>query len=217
MSPHTSQPVETRGARLDNARAAAILVHGRGGTAQGMLALGRELAEPGVAYLAPQAAENSWYPYSFLSPLEFNAPELRSATAVMDSLVQRIISAGIPASRILLLGFSQGACLTLEYSARRALRYGGIAALSGGLIGPDGTPRDYPGSFDGTPVFIGCGDDDPYIPQARVAETAEVFKRLDATVTVKQYPDLAHTVNADEMNHIRTMLHRILDSEVHPA
>ena len=169
------------------------------------MTLGAELMHPGFAYLAPQAAGSAWYPLPFTSPMEENEPYLSSALEVLGSLVAKI-EATIRADRIILLGFSQGACLTLEFAARHARRYGGVAGLSGGLIGPDGTPRDYPGNFQGTPSFIGCSDVDPHIRKDRVVEASEVYKRLGADVTVKLYPQMGHTVNEDELQAVRQIV-----------
>jgi predicted esterase len=213
MTPHEGQPVQTQGAPLEQARAAVILLHGRGGTAADMLAFSRELVAPEVAYLAPQAAENTWYPYSFLSPLEFNEPELSSALKVIETLFQRIAAARISAERVLLLGFSQGACLALEYAARHAQRYGGIAGFSGGLIGPDSAPRNYTGSLEGTPVFLGCSDNDPHIPRARVEESATILTRLGGEVTLQLYEGMGHTINRDEIRHARALINRLSGRE----
>jgi phospholipase/carboxylesterase len=205
-SPHLGQPVLTVGEPLERARAALVLVHGRGSSAPYILELAGELAVPGYAYLAPQAAGSSWYPFSFLSPLERNEPCLSSALAALAQVRAQIAAAGIPEERTAWLGFSQGACLALEFVARHARRYGAVAGLSGGLIGPDGTPREYAGSLAGTPVFLGCSDVDPHIPKARVEHSAEVLRALGGDVTVRLYRDMGHTVNADEMEHVREML-----------
>ena len=163
--------------------------------------------DPGdVAYAAPEAAGHTWYPYSFLAPMPQNEPGISSGLRVLHGLVARFEAAGIPPERMLLLGFSQGACLTLEYAARHARRFGGIAGLSGGLIGPPGTPRDYPGSFAGTPVFLGCSDEDPHIPKERVIETAGVYERMGAMVTTRIYPHMGHEVSRDELEIVREML-----------
>ena len=175
-----------------------ILVHGRGASAADIMTLGAELMHSGVAYFAPQAAGNAWYPNPFTSPIESNEPYLSSALEVVGSLLATI-EKSVPADRIILLGFSQGACLTLEFAARHARRYGGVVGLSGGLIGPDGAARDYPGSFDGTPAFMGCSDVDPHIRKDRVTEAAEVYRRMGAKVTAKLYPGMGHTVNEDEI------------------
>ena len=183
-----------------------VMVHGRGATAESILELARELRHPDLAYLAPQAAGTTWYPYSFLAPLERNEPYLSSGLARLGEVLELLRSAGIPPERTILLGFSQGACLALEFAARNARRYGGVVGLSGGLIGPPGTPRSYAGSFAGTPVFLGCSDRDPHVPRERVDETAEVLRRMDANVTERIYPALGHTVNADELEQVRAMV-----------
>ena len=204
--PHQGGPVLTAGAPLDQAQAAMILIHGRGATAESILDLAGAVDRPGFAYLAPQAAGNTWYPNSFLAPIAGNEPGLSSGLAVIDSLLAHLAAAGMPAERTILLGFSQGACLMLEYLARHARRYGGVAGLSGGLIGPDGTPRDYAGSLAGTPVFLGCSDVDFHIPKERVAESAAVLRRLGGDVTVRLYPNMGHTVNADELAAVRVLM-----------
>lgn len=188
-----------------------IMLHGRGASAGSILSLAKELDADGFAYLAPQAANNTWYPYRFLEPLERNEPWLSSALQVVDDLIARVIAAGISAEHIVLLGFSQGACLALEYAARHAQRYGGIVGLSGGLIGPEGTPRDYAGSFGGTPIFLGCSDVDFHIPLARVHEAALVLRRLGGDVTERIYPDLDHTINLDEIEQVRHLMQKVTD------
>lgn len=203
--PHQGQPVLDAGEPLATARAAMILVHGRGASAADIMTLGAELMHPGVAYLAPQAAGNAWYPYPFTAPMESNEPYLSSALEVLASLLATV-EKSVAADRIILLGFSQGACLTLEFAARHACRYGGVVGLSGGLIGPDGTPRDYAGRFDGTPAFIGCSDVDPHIRKDRVLEAAEVYTRMGAKVTAKLYPGMGHTVNEDEIAAVREIV-----------
>jgi predicted esterase len=207
--PHQGQPVLAAGEPLERARAAMVLVHGRGATAQDILTLAGELDQPGFAYLAPQAAGSTWYPYSFLAPIERNEPYLSSALATLDQLLAHIAAAGIPAERTILLGFSQGACLATEFAARNARRYGGLVGLSGGLIGPDGTPRDYPGSLDGTPVFLGCSDVDPHIPAARVQYSAEVLRGLGGDVTARLYSGMGHTVNEDEIEAVQAIMAKL--------
>ena len=204
--PHQGLAVLFAGKSLNTARTAMILVHGRGASAEDILELVTEFPAPGFAYLAPQAAGHEWYPYSFMAPLESNEPGLSSGLAVIASLLDQITGAGIPAERIILLGFSQGACLSLEFAARNARRFGGIVGLSGGLIGPSGTPRDYPGSFDGTPVFLGCSEKDPHIPKPRVELSAQVMQQLGGNVTLRLYPNLGHTVNRDEVRFVREIV-----------
>ncbi len=210
--PHRGQPVHHAGEPLTNARAAMIMVHGRGASADDILSLSHELRVPGVAYLAPQAAGNTWYPYSFLSPIAQNEPGVSTALAAIADVLATIERAGIPAERTMLLGFSQGACLSLEFTARAFRRYGGIAGLSGGLIGPEGTPRDYSGSLAGTPIFLGCSDVDPHIPVARVLETATVLRRLGGDVDMRTYPGMGHTINEDEVEAVRGIMQAVVDS-----
>lgn len=204
--PHAGGRVLQAGEPLEKAHAAVVMVHGRGADAESILMLVREVGQQGFAYLAPQAVDNTWYPYSFLAPMESNEPYLSSALSVVGGVLDLVGGAGVPPERTVLLGFSQGACLALEFAARHARRYGGIVGLSGGLIGPDGTPRDYPGSLDGTPVFLGCSDDDFHIPRERVLLSAEVFGRLGGEVDTRLYPNMGHTVNRDEIAVVRSML-----------
>jgi len=202
------QRIVQGGDPLASARAAMILLHGRGASAEDIMTIAAEIQRPGWAYLAPQAAGSAWYPNPFTAPLERNEPYLSAALDMLSNLVQRV-EATVPAQRVVLLGFSQGACLTLEWAARHARRYGAVVGLSGGLIGPDGTPRDYPGSFDGTPAFLGCSDVDPYIGKERVIETSEVFQRMGARATLRLYPGLAHTVSAEEIAEVRALVDSI--------
>jgi predicted esterase len=207
--PHAGRPVVSAGRPPAAAAAAVILVHGRGGTAEDILTLVPELGRPDLAYLAPQAAGNSWYPYGFMAPLEQNEPGLSSGLAVLGELLAVLAAAGIGAERTMLLGFSQGACLVLEFAARAAptvRRFGAVAGLSGGLIGPPGTPRDYAGSLGGTPVLVGCSDRDPHIPLPRVRETARVMAALGGQVSEQIYPAMGHTINADEIERVRRLL-----------
>jgi predicted esterase len=185
------------------------MIHGRGATAESILALAEEFPHAELAYVAPQAAGNTWYPQSFLRPIESNEPALSSALALVDAVVAELVEVGIPHEKIILLGFSQGACLATEYAARHARRYGGVVAFSGGLIGPEGTPRNYEGDFAGTPVFLGCSDIDSHIPLARVEETAAVFERMGAAVTKRIYPGMGHTVNRDEVDFVRELIQRL--------
>jgi predicted esterase len=205
-NPHANQPVLHHGPPLTEARLVVIAVHGRGASANDILSLARELCPGDVACLAPEAAQQTWYPYTFLSPLDRNEPQLTSALGVIETLIAHAGTEGLTADRIVLLGFSQGACLSLEFAARHAQRYGAVVGLSGGLIGPPGTPRAYGGSLSGTPVFLGCSDVDPHIPVERVRESAEVLRALGATVDERIYPRMGHTVNDDEIRAVRALL-----------
>lgn len=207
---HQGQPVYAAGKPLAEAKGALILLHGRGATAQDILSLVGELYHPDVAYLAPQAAGNTWYPNSFLMPLTQNEPYLSSALQRIGEVVAQVEAAGIPAERIILGGFSQGACLSSEFVARNARRYGGLLVFSGGLIGPPGTPRAYAGTLADTPIFLGCSDVDFHIPKERVTESAEVFRRMGAQVTAKLYPNLGHTIIADELDHARQIVDEVM-------
>ena len=198
------------GAPADSARGALILLHGRGADAASMFDLADILAPPGLAWFAPEAARNAWYPLSFLEPMEQNEPALTSALIAVHGLVEALGVAGFSPARVALLGFSQGACLALEYAARHARRSGAVVGLSGGLIGPPGTPRSYPGSFGGTPVFLGCSDIDAHIPVERVHETEAVLTRMGAVVDARIYPGMGHTVNDDELEAVRTMLRTLV-------
>ena len=208
VGPHAGRPLLSWGAPLSAAKAAMIMVHGRGASADDILGLAPELEARDFAYLAPQAAGHTWYPNRFLAPLESNEPGLSSALSVLAALESQVTEGGIPPEALFFLGFSQGACLVLEYGARNARHFGGIIGLSGGLIGPDGTPRDYPGSLQGVPVFMGCSDVDPHIPRGRFLQSAEVLKGLGANVTARLYPNMGHTVNEDEIDAVRSMVRR---------
>lgn len=207
---HRGQPVRTSGVPPEEAAAAMVLLHGRGASAESILTLADKLGDPpGFAYAAPQAAGHTWYPYSFLAPLEQNEPWLSSALEAVGAVVSELEDAGLDASQIILLGFSQGACLALEFAARNARRYGGVIAFSGGLIGPDTPLRDAAGSLDGTPVFLGCSDVDPHIPASRVHASADVLERLGADVTKRIYPGMGHTVNDDEIAWARALMLKV--------
>ena len=194
------------GQPLEHATAAMVLVHGRGSTARDILLLADELAHPDFVYLAPQARGNSWYPLSFLAPIARNEPGLSSGLAAVGNVVGHVAAAGIPPERTILLGFSQGACLVLEFAARHAQRFGAIVGLSGGLIGPNGGSRVYPGSLDGTPGFLGCSDPDLHIPRGRVIYSADILQRLGAKVTRRLYPNMGHAVNEDELDYVRALM-----------
>jgi predicted esterase len=206
--PHANQPVLTAGPRPIDARLTVVLVHGRGGTAAGMLDLTSLLEVEDVAFVAPAAAGQTWYPLSFLAPISQNEPYLGSALRVLGGVVASLESTGVSADRIGWIGFSQGACLTLEFVARHARRYALVAGLSGGVIGPPGTPRDYDGSLDGTPVFLGCSDIDAHIPLERVHETTRVYRALGANVDERIYPGMGHLVSPDEVRAVRALVAR---------
>ena len=204
--PHQDQPVYQTGVKLDQAQSAMILIHGRGATAQDILTLTSELEAPDFAFLAPQADGYTWYPYRFLEPVERNEPGISSGLQVIGDLIEQLNDHDIPTEHIFLLGFSQGACLALEYAARHPQRYGGIIGLSGGLIGPQISPEDYSGSLKQTPVFLGCSDVDPHIPRERVEESATIFRKLVGQVTLRLYPGMGHTVNQDEIDIIQQIV-----------
>jgi predicted esterase len=210
QDPHAGQLTLSAGPAPEEAAATLVLLHGRGASAEDVLSLYADLGLPEFGALAPQAAGNTWYPNSFLAPLEANQPYLDSALRRIESIVADLLARGVPSDRVALLGFSQGACLTLEYTARHPRRYGAVIGLTGGLIGPPGTPRDYPGSLDGTPVFLGTSDPDPHVPFARVRETEGVLTRMGAVVELRRYPGMPHTVNQDELDATRSLLERVL-------
>ena len=190
----------TAGKQLDEADKVLIMIHGRGGTAEDILSLASHLSVDGFALLAPQATNHTWYPYSFMAPPERNEPWLSSAIDVLRETVADAERAGIPAENIYFMGFSQGACLTLEFVTRHAKRYGGVAAFTGGLIGDRIYPENYTGSFNGTPVFIGTSDPDMHVPVERVYATANIMRDMQADVTEKVYHNMGHTINQDEID-----------------
>ncbi len=208
---HAEQPVLAVGTPLAQAGAAVVMLHGRGATAGGILTLADDLGVAGAAYLAPEAAGNTWYPFSFLAPIARNEPWLSGALEKVGATVRQCAEAGMPAETVILLGFSQGACLAVEFAARNARRYGGIACLSGGLIGPAVNPATYRGDFAGTPAFLGCSDVDPHVPAARVRESAALLGRMGAEVTTELYPGMGHTINEDELTRVRAMLRATLN------
>jgi len=208
--PHLGRPVLAAGVPIARAAAAMVLLHGRGASAEDILSLAQHFYRDDVAYLAPDAAGRTWYPFPFTVAVERNEPHLGSALGVVHSIVRSLEGQGVPAEKIVLLGFSQGACLVMEYSARQARRYGGIVALSGGLIGAEVRASTYAGDFAGTPVLIGCSDVDPHIPLARVHETATVFRSLGADVDERIYPGFGHSVNADEVGRVKEMLDGVI-------
>lgn len=202
----------------DEANACAILVHGRGALADSMLTLADALRLPDVHYRAPQAPGMAWYPKSFLAPLAANVPGIENGLATIQNVLDELQEEGVAPARIVLIGFSQGACLASEFAARQPRRYGGVVALSGGLIGnvqlddadaPHDKGFEYDGSLEGTPVFLGCSDVDPHIPVERVHQTSEIFKALGGNVDLRLYKGMGHTVNNDELQAVQKLLERV--------
>jgi predicted esterase len=203
---HRNATIHRFGEPVESASGAVVLLHGRGGSAEDILLLGREMYLPKLAYLAPQAANNTWYPYSFLAPIEQNEPWLTSALAKVEATVQAAKDAGVPADKIVLCGFSQGACLATEFVARHPQRYGGLIALTGGLIGPEGTELTHTGDLAGTPVFFGSGDPDPHVPWSRVKESAEILTEMGASVTARRYEGRPHTITREELEFAKRLV-----------
>ena len=201
-----AEVTRARGAALAEAEAAVILIHGRGATAESILELTPHLGQGSVAFLAPQASGNTWYPTSFLAPRNRNEPALSRSLERIAATVGRILATGLPAERLILAGFSQGACLAIEFALREPRRYGAVIALTGGFIGPPGTEPAPSGSFAGTPVLLAAGDPDPHVPWWRVEETAEVFRHHGAEVDLRRYPGRPHTVSLDELEAARGLI-----------
>jgi predicted esterase len=228
---HADGRVARAGDAQQNAERAMVLVHGRGATPESILSLADELPRDlGFAFVAPGASEStthprSWYPASFLAPVDLNEPGLSSALARIEQTVVELGEHGIAPEDVILLGFSQGACLVSEFAARHARRWGGVAALTGGLVGDADARRDYPGAFLGTPVLLGCSDRDPHVPLWRVEETGEVLSRMGAEVETRIYPGMPHTIIRDELDWVEGVMRRLADREpiestaagVHPA
>lgn len=198
--PHRDGPVRQFGKPLAEASGAIILLHGRGGSAEDILSLAHELYFPELVYLAPQAAGNTWYPNSFLAPVAQNEPWLTSALRKLETTLQMATGAGISADRIVIGGFSQGACLATEFVARHPQRYAGLIAFTGGLIGPPGADLTHTGDLAGTPAFFGSGDPDPHVPWQRVQQSATVLKDMGAAVTTQRYPNRPHTISSEEID-----------------
>jgi len=186
-----------------------ILLHGRGGSAADIMSLAAHLQVSAFTLIAPQATNHTWYPYSFLVPPDQNEPWLSSALALLTSVVEDLYKKGVSSRNIYFLGFSQGACLTLEFVARNATKWGGVAAFTGGLIGDKIYAGNYGGDFDGTPVFIGTSDPDPHVPVTRVHATADVLKSMHAAVTTKVYPGMGHTILQDEIDEVNKLLFHV--------
>lgn len=210
--PHGGQPIIARGPDVAVSRAVGVLLHGRGATALSILDLADAINRPDVTWLAPQARGNTWYPNRFLAPLESNEPWLSSALAAVSDVVAQVELAGASRNRILLIGFSQGACLALESVLRTPGLATGVAGLSGGLIGPPGTIWPDTGRLEGTSVFLGCSDVDFHIPKERVLESADVLRQRGAEVTSVLYPGMDHTVNDEEIAHVRALVDRVRGS-----
>ena len=206
MDIHKGQPTITIGAKIDRASRIIILLHGRGGSAEAMIPIAEALSMDGVRFIIPQAGLNRWYPQTAFGPLEANEPDLSSALALINSFVAPAHEEGFSNQQIFFGGFSQGACLASEYVARNARVYGGLFVFSGALIGPKGMPRNYRGSFENTPVFIGGSDVDPWVSHDLILDTAAVFQRMGAEVDLRTYPGMAHTINADEIARVREIL-----------
>jgi predicted esterase len=213
---HRIEDTLTAGASPKDAKAAVILVHGRGTTPESMLPLAEAFGRNDILYLAPRATRNTWYPNSFLAPIETNEPWLSSALSLLGALVDRLAVDGFSSDRIGVIGFSQGACLTSEFISRNARRYGMAGILTGGLIGPPGTPRSYASSLEATPVFLGSSDVDPHVPLERIKETASVLSKLGAEVDERIYPRMGHTVNDDEVKAIKELLDIMVAGEPAP-
>ena len=208
MMPDLQTPlsvIET-GHPLSQATGAIVLLHGRGSSAHEILALHRALDAPHAAFLAPEAFQNSWYPYSFLAPIQQNEPWLTSSLDKVRQTIDRALAAGIPADRVIVAGFSQGACLATEFVARNPTRYAGLLAFTGGLLGPLGVEFNYHGDLNGTPAFLGAGDPDTHVPWPRVEESASVLAALGANVNLKRYPGMPHTIGPDEIREARSLI-----------
>jgi len=206
MQPHAGEPLALAGMPLGQGSAVAIMVHGRNAAPANILDLVPRFERPDFTYLAPAAAGRTWYPLSFMAERDKNEPGISSGLWVLEHLVAEVLARGIPKTRIVLLGFSQGACLAAEFAVEHADRYGGVILYSGGVIGAPGTTWEYPGSFAGTPVFLGCSDVDAHVPKTRVDESAAVFARMGAAVTERIYPGMGHLVNEDEITFTRQLM-----------
>ena len=209
IPPHGSVPPRFLGDEPAKAQVAVVIVHGRGDSALGIIGLANHLTAPGTLWVAPGAAHSSWYPHSFLAPVARNEPGRSSGLDVMARIVAGLEDIGLPRRRIVVGGFSQGACLSLEFAAREAVPLGGVFGLSGGLIGPPDDLPEYSGAMTGTPVFLGCSDVDPHIPVGRVHETAAVLQGLGAEVDARIYPGMGHSVNRDELTALEALLERV--------
>lgn len=206
---HSAMPLLTAGAAPEHASATVVMLHGRGASAESMLEFFEEFGVPGVAAVAPQAANHTWYSHSFLAPLEANQPWVGWALERVEEVVAGVLKRGQAAEKIVVLGFSQGACLACESVARYPRRYGALIALTGGLIGPSGTARNYAGSLAGVPVLLTAGDPDPHVPFSRVIETRDALERMGAAVDMRRYPGRPHTISAEEFAVARELIQRV--------
>jgi|SRR5690606_5033417 len=194
-----SKDIQSAGKPLKDADKVLIMIHGRGANANDILALAPHLKVDNFALIAPQATNNTWYPYSFMTKSEQNEPWLTSALALLQDLVNEVIQQGITEKNIYFLGFSQGACLTLEFVARRAVRYGGVVGFTGGLIGDKISHKHYSGNFKGTPIFLGTGNPDPHVPLERVKDTFVLLEKMNAKVKLEIYENRPHTISPSEI------------------
>jgi len=208
--PHRDEPVRTLGAPLAQAAAAVVLLHGRGASAEDILGLAGEMYDERVAYLAPQAADHRWYPYSFMAPIAENEPWLSSALAKVAAVIKLAVDGGVSLERIFVCGFSQGACLSTEFIARNPARYGGLVAFTGGLVGPAGADLHHAGNLGGMPALFSSGDPDPHVPWSRVLESAKQFTAMGAEVETKRYPGRPHTVLPQEIESARALIFKSL-------
>lgn len=202
---HTKK-IFTAGKKIDDAKKVLIMLHGRGGNAKDILSLSGHLNVNDFALLAPEATNNTWYPFSFLAPPQQNEPWLSSALNLVKEILDELHAKSISYENIYLLGFSQGACLTLEFAARNARQYGGIVAFTGGLIGDKIYMENYKGNFNETPVFIGSSDPDSHVPVQRVNETSAILKRMNANITRKIYQGMGHTISEDEIDTVNEII-----------
>jgi len=214
--PHRDQPVLRQGVELEHASGLLILLHGRGGSAEDIMSLAPQLAQPGFAVFAPQAASNSWYPYSFMAPIDQNQPWLSSALQKVGALVLGAVGSGLPIARIAICGFSQGACLATEFVAAHPARYAALIAFTGGLIGPPEADLIHTGDLQRTPVFFGSGDPDPHVPWARVQQSANVLTSMNAAVTARRYPGRQHTIGQEEVDLAHELIQNAFPHEPEP-
>lgn len=198
--------IQTAGKPLKEAKKVLIMIHGRGGDARDILSLAAHFNVEDFALMAPEATNNTWYPYSFLAPTEQNEPWLSSALDLLKETVDKVLDQGISAENIYFMGFSQGACLTLEFVTRNAKKYGGVAAFTGGLIGQEINESNYSGDFGGSPIFIGTGNPDPHVPVSRVNESVKILEKMKAKVNLKIYDGRPHTISQDEIEQANTLI-----------